>query len=289
MRVVVTGASGFVGQALCPLLRARGFEVAALERAAGDVTAIENWEERLAGSGAVVHLAALAHAGGIPAERLRAVNVDAAARIGYAAARAGARMIFASSVKVHGEETTAAPFSEASPLAPGDDYAGAKADAETALRSISGLTLTVLRPPLVYGAGVKANFHALLRAIARGWPLPFDSIANRRSLLYVGNLCDAVARCLAAPQSAGRAYLLSDGEAVSTPGLCRALGAALGRPARLFGCPPGLLELVPAARKLTRSLVVDDAAIRRELGWTPPHSLDEGLRRTAEWLRRPGG
>lgn len=289
MRVVVTGASGFIGRTLCPALRARGHQVVALDRAAtGDLAAFTGWPGQLAGGDAVVHLAALAHARGVDEERLRAVNVEAPLALGRAAAAAGAKMLFMSSAKVLGEETAGSAFDESSPLAPQDAYGRAKAAAEGALRAVSGLALTVLRPPLVFGPGVKANFLALLRAVARGWPLPLASIANRRSLVYVGNLADAVLRCLETPRAAGKTYLLGDGAPVSTPALCRALGVALGKPARLFRCPPSLLEIAPAAAKLTRSLVVDDREIRRELGWAPPHSLEAGLRLTAEWFRAQG-
>jgi UDP-glucose 4-epimerase len=197
-------------------------------------------------------------------------------------------MLFMSSAKVFGEETPGAPFDDSSPLAPQNAYASAKAAAERGLRAIAGLRLTVLRPPLVYGPGVRANFLALLRAVARGWPLPLASIDNRRSLVGAGNLADAVARCVESPQSAGRAYAVTDGAPLSTPALCRALGAALGRPPRLLPFPPALLELAPPARKLTRSLVLDDSAIRRELGWAPPRGFEEELRLTAEWFRCQG-
>jgi nucleoside-diphosphate-sugar epimerase len=199
---------------------------------------------------AVVHLAALAHA--------RGVDEGAAAygqcrrfpgdRQGGAAAGIG--MIFMSSAKVLGEETAAlAAFNDASPLAPQDAYARAKAAAEEGLRAIAGLRLTVLRPPLVYGPGVRANFLALLRAVARGWPLPLASIANRRSLVGADNLADAVVRCAEAPRAAGRTFGVTDGAPLSTPALCRAPAAALGWPARLFPFPPALLELAPPARK----------------------------------------
>ena len=290
MRVVVTGAAGFIGRAVVPVLRARGHEVVAAGRSVtGDLAAAVDWPAHLSGADAVVHLAAHAHARDIDAARLQAVNVDAPLALGKAAAAAGVSMLMLSSVKVLGEETRERPFNDASPTAPQDPYGCAKAAAESALRAVPGLRLTILRPPLVYGAGVKANFLALLRAIAHGWPLPLAGIANRRSLIFAGNLADAAARCLESPQAAGKTYGVSDGAPLSTPELCRAIGSALGRPARLFACPPALLELAPPARKLTRSLVIDDAAIRRELGWLAPYSLEDGLRLTAAWFRARGG
>jgi nucleoside-diphosphate-sugar epimerase len=137
----------------------------------------------------------------------------------------------------------------------------------------------------VYGPGVKANFLALVRAIDRGWPLPLAAVDNRRSLVYVANLCDALSLCLEAPTAAGRTFAVSDGAPISTPELCRRIGAALERPARLFSLPGAPLGLLPGMRKLTSSAVVDDEPIRRELGWRPPFSMDEGLRATARWYR----
>jgi nucleoside-diphosphate-sugar epimerase len=266
MRVAVTGAGGFIGSSLCPFVVAQGHEVQRIQRGEFRIDAQ-----------AVVHLAGIAHRRAAP-EELRRVNVDLAVQVGRAAAAAGAHMLFLSTLKVHGEESDT-PLSEASPLAPRDPYARSKLRAEEALRAIPGLRLTVLRPPLAYGPGVKGNFLALLKALARGVPLPLAGVRNRRSLLYVGNLAHAVVRCLEAGH-AGRTYLLSDGAALSSAELCRKLGEALGRPARLFPFPAVFLP-----RKLRGSLFVDDAAIRRELGWAPPSTLQQGLHATARWYR----
>jgi nucleoside-diphosphate-sugar epimerase len=129
---------------------------------------------------------------------------------------------------------------------------------------------------------VRANFLALMRAIAHGWPLPLASIENRRSLVYVGNLCDAIAACVESPAAAGKSFYVADGDAMSTPQLCRAIGRALGRPARLFRFPPALLPI----SRLTGSMEVDDSALRQELAWRPPFTVEEGLRATAEWYRQ---
>jgi nucleoside-diphosphate-sugar epimerase len=195
--------------------------------------------------------------------------------VGRQVVAAGARLVFISSVKVHGEESRT-PFSERSPIAPADAYGESKARAEEALHAIPGLRMAVLRPPLVYGPGVKANFLSLVRAIARGWPLPLAALDNRRSLIYVANLADAIVRCLEAEGT----YLVADGAPISTPQLCRELGQALGRPARLLPFPRVLIP-----RKLAGSLAVDDGAIRAALGWKPPHTREAGLRATAQWYR----
>lgn len=257
MKLAVSGASGFIGRALGP-------DVIAIPRGAAVPDACD----------AVVHLAGIAHRSASEDE-YEAVNVRYTEQLARQAAAVGAPFVFMSSVKVHGEESSS-PLTERSPIQPLDAYGKSKARAEERLRGIAGLKLTILRPPLVYGPGVKANFLALMRALARGWPLPLASIANRRSLVYVGNLVDAIRRSVGTPGT----FLVSDGAAISTPTLCRELGEALGRPARLFPFPPALLP-----GKLARSLEVDDSAIRAALGWHAPISSAAALKTTAEWYR----
>jgi len=257
MRVLVTGASGFIGSHLCPALAAAGHELLA---SAADCDA-------------VVHLANIAHMSASPAD-LHRVNVEGTIAQAKAALAAGARrFVYLSSIKA---------------ARPEDAYGRAKSIAEQALMQLAGLEALILRPPLVYGPRVKANFLALLRAVDRGWPLPLASIENRRSLVYVGNLVDAILRCLDGP-SQGKTYALSDGTPVSTPQLCRAIARALDRPARLFPFPPALLRVVPPLARLVQSQAADDRAIRAELGWQPPFSFEQGLRATAAWYRKQGG
>lgn len=271
MRVLVTGAGGFVGGALVPALAARGHDVRTLAR---DAAA----EPALAGCDALVHLANLAHAR-FGREALRRVNIEGTVRLAAAAAAQGVRRVLYLS------------SSKADPACgePQDAYGESKLAAERQLAELAartGLEVVVLRPPLVYGPGVKANFLALLRAIARGVPLPFAALDNRRSLVFMANLCDAAGLCLETPRAAGRTYAVSDGEPVAVADLCRRIGAALGRPARLFAVPRGVLALAPGLRALTHTLVVDDSALRAETGWRPARSLQDGLRETASWYLR---
>jgi nucleoside-diphosphate-sugar epimerase len=269
MRVFVTGASGFIGSGLVPALESRGHEVRGAGREVRELAAA------FRGCDAVVHLANIAHASADP-KLIWRVNVDGSSRAAELAAASGVRrFVYLSSVKADNPEQ-------------GDHYGRAKLAAEEAVSSVavrSGLETVILRPPLVYGPRVKANFLALMRAIDRGWPLPFAGIENRRSLLYVGNLCDAIARCLEAEAPDGRTFFVADGAPVSTPQLCRAIGNALGRPARLIAFPPAFLGMIPGMKKIIQSLEVDDSAIRRDLDWRPPYSFEQGLRATADWYR----
>lgn len=297
-RILVTGASGFVGQALCPELRRRGHEVVAASRAeVGDIGPATDWP--LAGIEAVVHLAARVHvmadAAADPWGEYRRVNVEGTRRLAEQAAGAGVRrLVFLSSIKVNGDDSGERPFTEDDPPDLDDPYGRSKWQAEQALAEVagaSGLEVVTVRPPLVYGPGVKANFLALMRACRRRLPLPLGAVANRRSLIGLNNLVDALALCVAHPAAAGRTYLVRDGEDLSTPELIRRLSRALGVAPRLLRVPPALLRLGgriagrrAAVERLLGSLVVDDSRIRRELGWVPPVPVDDGLARTARWF-----
>jgi len=284
MRVLISGISGFVGSALAPALGERGHEVRGIS-GRGDVT------QFLPRSDAIVHLANIAH-GSAGADLLRRVNVDGTRSLAESAAGRGVRrFVYLSSIKALGEETRGRALDGSEVPAPEDAYGRSKLAAERALAEVAGRTnleIVILRPPLAYGPGVKANFLALMRAVDRGWPLPLGSVRNLRSLIYVGNLASAIASSLEAPGAAGKTYLVSDGGSISTPALVDAIAHAMGRRARLLPLPPRVLECIPSLRRLTRSLEVDDSAIRRELGWRPPYTFEQGLRATVDWYLARG-
>jgi len=311
--ILVTGATGFVGRALLARLLADQRRVRAAVRKpqatlpsdvhqvpVDDIGPDTDWRAALAGIDGVVHLAARAHVmreSCADAHALyRAVNTLGTLRLAEAAAAASVRrFVFLSSARVHGERSTGTPFTEAGALAASDPYGRSKAEAErglAALAATGGLEPVVLRPPLVYGPGARGNFARLVRFVARGVPLPLGAVHNRRSLVFVGNLVDAIVRCLEHPAAARETFMVSDGEDVSTPELVRRIARALGKPARLVPVPPALLRL--GGRLVGRSddiprllddLVVDPSKIRALLGWSPAFTLDEGLRETAAWCR----
>lgn len=305
--VLVTGASGFVGRVLCDALAASGRTVRKAARAAasdtdavavGEIGPATDWRAALEGVGAVVHLAARTHVlretAPNPLAAYLRVNAEGTERLARSAAANGVRrLVFLSSVKVSGEGTGERPYTEDDPPRPEDAYGVSKREAEQVLARVAsdtGLETVVLRPPLVYGPGVKANFLRLMRFVARGFPLPLGAVVNRRSLIYAGNLAHAIVTALDAPAAAGRTYLVSDGEDVSTPELVRRLAQALGVKPRLLPVPLAALRLAAAVSgkraelaRLTGSLQVDSSRIRRELAWRPPYTLSQGLDQTARW------
>jgi nucleoside-diphosphate-sugar epimerase len=306
--VLVTGANGFVGRALCSALAAAGHGLRMAVRApqpglsgavaVGDIGPTTDWRAALDGVDSVVHLAARTHVrretAADPLPEYRRINVGGTEHLARSAAAQGVRrLVFLSSVKVNGESTAERSFTEDDAPRPEDAYGASKLEAEQALARVAaatGLEVAVLRPPLVYGPGVKGNFLSLMRLVARGLPLPLGAIRNRRSLIYVGNLADAIVTTIRAPRAAGATYLVADGEDVSTPDLVRGLAQALGVTARLPALPLAALKF-PAAilgkraelARLAGSLQVDGSRIRRELDWRPPFTLAQGLELTAKW------
>ena len=307
MKTLITGAAGFVGRALWSHLSGLGHTVLPIVRTAcglegevvfGDIGPASDWAELLSGCEAVVHLAARVHVMGDDVENsvalYRSANTDATLNLARQASEAGVkRFVFVSSVKVNGEGRTTA-YLETDIAAPEDPYATSKWEAEQGLRQLAtktGLEAVILRPPLVYGPGVKANFLRLAHAVKRGWPLPLGAIDNRRSLLYLGNLVDAIRLCTEHPGATGQTFLLDDGEPVSTPELITRLADSMGRKPHLFKVPVPILEKAgsllgrrAAVARLTGSLFVDSSAIRSRLGWSPPYSMQTGLQQTLAGL-----
>ena len=267
--------------------------------AVGDIGPDTDWSAALDGVTSVVHLAARAHVMhdtvADPLAEYRRVNVDGTRLLARAAAGAGVqRFVFLSSIKVNGESTRR-PFTPADTPRPEDAYGVSKWEAEQALMQVArgtGMQWVILRSPLIYGPGVGGNFLRLMRAVARGVPLPLGAIDNRRSLVYAGSLVDAIRVCLSHPGARDQVFLLSDGEDVSSAELVRRLAAALQVQPRLLSVPVPLLRVVgrlmgraAAVERLTGSLQIDSSRIRAALGWLPPFSLDEGLAETARWYR----
>ena len=313
--ILVTGASGFVGRAMVARLLQRhqvriSTRAATIERIHAKVevspdkclSPAQDWSDALARVSTVVHCASRVHVMSEQATdrflEFRHINVDGTLNLARQAVEAGVkRFVFLSSIKVNGERTNPGrPFTADQQPEPGDPYGVSKMEAELALRSLtsqSGMEVVIIRPPLVYGPGVKANFLEMMRWLSHGVPLPLGAVTqNKRSLVALDNLVDLVETCIDHPAAANQTFLVSDGDDLSTAALLQRLGIALGRPARLIPIPVGLLKLGAAllgrsavAQRLCGSLEVDIGKTRELLGWSPPVSVDEGLRRTAEyWL-----
>jgi nucleoside-diphosphate-sugar epimerase len=313
-RVLLTGGSGFVGSALSMRLVARGDRVTACVRTvpAAPVQGVRyltvddrleapGLSDALAQSDVVVHLVARTHSADLAdptaLDLYRRINVDMTRALTRKCLQAGVRrFVFLSSVKVHGERSDLRGFREDDVPRPEDVYGQTKLEAEQALaRETSGTTLayTIVRPPLVYGPGVKANFLRMIRAIDRGLPLPLASIRNARSLVGLPNLCDFIVTAMEHPAACGETFLVSDRERPSTPQLLEAIGTALGRPVRLMPVPAAVLAAVARLlgrqgelQRLTGTLVVDTTKAERLLGWRAPFSLDEQLREAVDDYRR---
>jgi nucleoside-diphosphate-sugar epimerase len=311
MTILVTGANGFVGSALCRRLVSEGIPVRAAIRVAnrpspaadtavcGNIDDATDWSASLAEVGTVVHLAARVHImkdrQDDPLAEFRRVNRDGTLNLARQAAAAGVRrFLFLSSIKVNGESTRPGkPFSAEDSPAPEDAYGLSKLEAEQGLWQISensGMEVVVIRPPLVYGPGVKANFERMMHLLARGVPLPLGAVKdNRRSLVALDNLVDLLCLCLSHPRAAGRTFMVADGEDLSTAELLRRLAHALHAPARLLSVSPHILSCAAnllgkkgVARRLLGNLQVDSAETREILDWKPPVTVDQGLQRTVQ-------
>lgn len=311
--VLVTGANGFIGQALVQSLVASGVPVRAAvrhpERAAdawevaavGDIDGQTPWGAALQGVDTVVHLAARAHVhkevAADPLNAFRQVNVDGTLNLARQAVKAGVRrLVFVSSIGVNGAKTNEVPFTADDEPMPHSAYSVSKHEAEQGLRQLAqetGLEVVIVRPPLVYGPRAPGNFGALVRAVARGWPLPLGAVTdNRRSLVAIDNLIGLIVTCLTHAAAANQTFLVSDGRDVSTVELLRRLGATIGKPARLLPVPVGLLSCganwlgkPEVFQSLCGSLQVDIHKTQQLLGWSPSITFDEGLKRAVKGMQ----
>jgi nucleoside-diphosphate-sugar epimerase len=314
--ILVTGANGFVGKVLCAELFRQGFEIRAIVRSLSNKTngveqvlnnveqvLIEtidietDWTATLKDIDIVIHLAARVHVMNDqalnPLEEFRKVNVDGTLALAAQAAKAGVkRFIFISSVKVNGEFTeTGKPFTEKDVANPQDAYAVSKHEAEQGLLLIAqqtGMEIVIIRPPLIYGAGVKANFASMLRTVKRGMPLPLGAIHNKRSFVYVGNLVSLIECCIDHPAAKNQVFLVSDGHDLSTTELLQECATALNVRLRLVPVPQNLIERFAAffgkqsvAQRLCGNLQVDISKAHALLGWKPPTPVAGGMKVTA--------
>ncbi len=318
MKVLITGATGFIGGAFLAkaasesrfsvraALRTdlqfstRGIETVLVE----GLTATADWKKAVQGCDAVVHAAARVHVmqetSADPLVAFRSINVQGTLNLARQAADAGVkRFIFLSSIKVNGEETFPGLRYAADDLpAPADPYGVSKYEAEKELLQLmmkTGMEVVIIRPPLVYGPEVKANFYRLLQLTHKSPFLPFGSVHNSRSMVYIGNLVSAITSCLNHAKAAGEIFLVSDGEDVSTAELVRKISIAMRRKTLLLPVPPTLLKAMfsLAAKKavierLTGSLCVDSSKTRKVLNWQPPYTLDQGIQETVDWYLTRG-
>lgn len=301
---MVTGGTGFVGAGLVRQLKEEGIQVCAPIRlnaapgfgpVVGEIDGNTDWREALKSVNVVVHCAARAHIMkdevSHPLAEFRKVNVEGTHNLARQAFEAGVkRLVYLSSIKVNGEQTSkVAPFSEEDTPAPEDPYGVSKLEAEQGLQRLAaetGLEVVIIRPPLVYGPGVKGNFASMIKLVAKGLPLPLGSIHNKRSLIALDNLVDLIITCIDHPAAANQVFLAGDGEDISTTELLQGVARAIGKPSRLLPVPVGLLMFGAStlgkkalAQRLLGSLQVDISKARNLLGWQAPLSVEEGLKR----------
>jgi nucleoside-diphosphate-sugar epimerase len=312
-RFLVTGATGFIGRALSLELVRRGYDTRCAVRdrtratelpgqvvEVGEIDRETDWDAALGGVTTVIHLAARVHvmgeAAGDSLAEFREINVLGTKQLARVAADKGVqRIVYVSSIGVNGRNTKFKPFTEAGIVAPSSSYAISKYEAEQSLLEMSdrtGIEVVILRPPLVYGPDNKGNFLRLLKLVQRGFPLPLGSVTNHRSMVYLGNLVDALIVCAQHSGAVGKTYLVSDGSDVSTPQLICRIARLLNKPAKLWSVPPALLRMAgrvtgksPEVERLIESLVVDSSKIHHELGWSPPFSMEQGLAETVRWFK----
>jgi len=301
----VTGANGFVGSALCDFLDSNGEKVVRLvrraksdtERSVGNVGPTTHWSSILESCQGVIHLAARVHVmqdtASDPLTEFRRVNTAGSLHLAEQAAKAGVkRFIFLSTAKVLGDSGR---FSISNTPTPPDPYSISKLEAEMGLQELGqqrGMEVVILRPPLIHGPGVKANFYNLMRTVDRGWPLPLGAVYNRRSLIFLNNLLDAIKAVMYSPKAPGKTYLLSDAEVISSAELVRSMALALGRKPRLLNIPPKLIKVAALitqknaiADRLLGDFELDTTPIKEELNWNPPFTLSQGMIETAQWYK----
>ena len=313
MNILLTGATGFVGKALDSELKKNNFHIKYLsgqsilkslksDNLKNFIKENINWSEYLSNTACVIHCAARSHimkeTETDPLAVYRSANVEATYNIAKQAARYGVkRFIFLSSVKVNGERTIGSSSFKYSDISkPKDAYAISKLEAEEALLELSkqtGLEIVIIRAPLVYGEEVKGNFKRLLNLVYKKIPMPFAKVSNLRSFIGIENLTNLIVCCIDHPKAAGQTFLASDGEDISTPDLIKKLSKLMGQPSRLFAFPLLIIKLISyligkslEVKRLLDSLRVDSSNTQEVLGWSPPLSLDEGLKKTVIWYLR---